>query len=278
VSNRNEEISRIEKILENRLSNLKNLHLELQSQLEFNPFLTAISKDIAVKSKLSRSLTARLGNNFALIARDLCVNRFGSKNVPQIIARNSINLNVGSSNFHHQDTIIYTDINREELLNESSKLIRFAGQNGNQIGSENFRNHYEKSLNYLTSLTPVDPWTTQVDLYVNDSTLGFCELESGGELDSSNVTAQPAKLIRAGLALGEVDKKLFFCLAYANKGEGNPIKGQLPKYISYAELSEKQEGLLVGKKWWEKILPKSITFDEFLILFSKVAVKLNIAG
>jgi hypothetical protein len=278
VSNKIQEMSLVEKILENRLSNLENLHLELQSQVDFNPFLSAISKDIAVKSKLSRSLTAKLGNKFALIARDLCVNRFGSENVPQIIAKDSIKLNLSSSNFHHQDTLIYTDINRDELLNESSKLIRFAGQNGNQIGSKNFRNQYEKSLTYLTSLNSVEPWTTQVDLYVNDATLGFCELESGGELDSSNVTAQPAKLIRAGLALGHVDKKLFFCLAYANKGEGNPIKGGLPKYISYAELSEEQEGLLVGKKWWEKILPTSITFDNFLILFSKVAVKLNIAG
>lgn len=275
--NENVQTSLVEETLKLRLSNLQNLHIKLAREVDHNPFLRAISFDISIKSKLSRSLTAKLGNTLALVARDLAKIRYGQNNVPSVIAKASLDKKNIENTAHHQDTLIATDTPKDDLLSASNSLIRYAGSEA-KIGSKKFRQQYMKTIEELNRLPRIDIWFTQVDLYIDNNDLGFCELESGGELDSANVTAQPAKLIRAGLALGEPEKRLFFCLAYANKGEGNSIKGGLPKYFEYESEAETREGLVVGSAWWHKVLPKNISYENFLQIFSRVAKDLNITN
>ena len=120
------------------------------------------------------------------------------------------------------------------------------------------------------------PWAVQVDLAVLDPSIGFAELESGGMLDSSNAIGQSRKLVRAGLAYGEPSMSLHFCTAYANDGEGRPIKGSLRKY--FLQEPDHSDGLLVGSTWWERIFPEGVNFADFLQIFHEVAVEYEIAG
>jgi hypothetical protein len=121
-----------------------------------------------------------------------------------------------------------------------------------------------------------EPWYVRVDLYVDDPGIGLAELESGGELDSSNVKGQPEKLVLAGLALARTDTPLHFCLAYANQGEGRSIRGGLRGYLAYASAVPPSSGLLVGSQWWERLLPPGLSFASFLEIFADVARELEI--
>ena len=115
-----------------------------------------------------------------------------------------------------------------------------------------------------------------MDLAVLSPEIGFAELESGGQLDSSNAIGQTRKLIQAGLAYGDPQMPLHFCTAYANKGEGRQIIGSLQSY--FLQDPDHRDGLLAGSRWWERILPPEVSFDDFLEEFHIVAEEYEIAG
>jgi hypothetical protein len=159
----------------------------------------------------------------------------------------------------------------------AAELITLAGSDvGLRIGTDGFYERFESACAELNDTVTQEVWNAQVDLLVLDPAIGFAELESGGQLDSSNVVGQPRKLVRAGLISGRLDLPLHFCCAYANAGEGRPIKGALPRYLVSGGADH--GGLLVGSGWWERVLPEDVTFDEFLSIFHEVAADYEIAG
>jgi hypothetical protein len=141
-----------------------------------------------------------------------------------------------------------------------------------------FESQYEKSLQKLIGAPKVEVWKLQVDLFVDDDELGFCELESGGELDTSNGPAQPTKLVKAGLASGSLSHGLHFCLAYSNRGQNVPIQSALTRYLQMSHESDTGDGLYVGQIWWEKVLPDGVTYNQFMKCFKQVVDKLDIVG
>lgn len=265
----------VESIIENRLGDLEKLHEAFPENT--NPFLEAISPEVARFSSLTRSLTSRLGGRLAGIARDLSEAKFGTDAVPSFIVREGLSFE--PERFHKNDTYVWTDFNPDLLLKEAQHLITFAGQDGkNRIGSTLFESQYEKSLQKLISAPKVEVWKLQVDLFVNDEELGFCELESGGELDTSNGPAQPTKLVKAGLASGSLRHGLHFCLAYSNRGHNVPIQSALTRYLLMSDQSDTGDGLYVGKIWWEKVLPEGVSYSQFMASFKQVVDKLDIVG
>lgn len=261
------------------LSDLANLHSNISAKEEHNVFLRAISEEISIMSKLSRSLTSKLGNKLAQVARDLAEYRFGKAKVPRVLISNGIDYDIDLNSYENrQDTVIVTNVDLELLEIEGQKLISFAksGSGKNRIGTESFAEEYLKSMRRIHSKRTGTIGSLRVDLFVNDSNLGFCELESGGELDTSNVKSQPLKLVKAGLAFGEPEAGLHFCLSYANNGEGNPIKGGLTNYLTPKSESKTGHGLLVGSEWWNSVLPSEITHNDFLDIFKDVAEELEI--
>jgi hypothetical protein len=243
-----------------------------------NPFLEAISPSVAAASKLTRSLTSRLGRRLAAIARELAVAKYGPGNVPSVMFSDTIVTRPAAPAALVDDTAIYTQLDENEVRNAAIRLLRWAGSELDQrIGTERFR---EKFIEEVTALRrqgrAAEPWFTRVDLYVDSAGIGLAELESGGELDSSNVKGQPEKLVLAALALGSADVPLHFCLAYANRGEGESIAGQLPKYFAPAGDLRGSGGLLIGSQWWSRLLPVDVSFDRFLEIFREVAAGLHI--
>jgi hypothetical protein len=251
--------------VERELSALAHLW-ETKSQEDHNIFLESISPFLAKASGPTRSLTSQLGHKLAGLARALAEMRYGPDRVPRVLREGS---KTGSGqNRSGNDTYILTTRPRSEVHRAATDLIQFA-RNQAKIGTDRFRAEYQRELERLQSLPGEGESELPVDLLVLDSNVGFAELESGGNLDSSNVQAQPAKLVQAGLALGDPDIPLHFCCAYANRGEGNPIGGALPSY--FEQNPNHIDGLLVGSQWWERVLPKDVTFDDFLRIFQEVA-------
>lgn len=266
----------IREVLARRLAPM--VGLADQQGSNHNLFLSAISPTLAVSSKLTRSLTSRLGGALAGAARDFAIGRFGEGLVPPIVYSPTVVTRpivaAGSGN----DTVIYTQLAEPETRAAATRLLRGAGSSrDHRIGTDAFRHAFREELGALAALPrAAQPWSVRVDLLVNHPLVGAAELESGGELDTSNVKGQPEKLVLAGLATADADLPLHFCLAYANQGEGMPIKGGLPGYLAPAGTANPSSGLLVGAAWWGRILPEDVAFDRFIELFGEVAEKLRI--
>ena len=268
-------VDKVQSIIENRLGDLEKLHESFPENT--NPFLEAISPEVARFSSLTRSLTSRLGGRLAGIARDLAIEKYGESRVPRYIVREGLDL--APPKLHKTDTLVYTDFDSDLLLKQAQHLITFAGQGAsNRIGTKSFESEYEKSLERLINGPREEVWKLQVDLFVNDPQLGFCELESGGELDTSNGPAQPTKLVKAGLASGSLRHGLHFCLAYSNRGHNLPIQSALTRYLQDSSESDTGDGLFVGQIWWENILPEGITYDQFMQCFKIAVDELDIVG
>jgi len=267
----------VDSIIENRLGNLKKLHEQFPENA--NPFLEAISIEVSRHSSLTRSLTSRLGSSLAGMARDLAEYTHGTDLVPSHVVCEGLEFDLGSEVVHRVDTLVYTDFDEASLTREAQRLISYAKTStANQIGSENFQGEYVKSLNKLKEADRSDIWSLQVDLFVNQPGIGFCELESGGNLDTSNVMAQPVKLVKAGLASGSAEPGLHFCLAYANRGESKPVQSALTRFFRLSDDSETGDGLYIGREWWELVLPEGFTYDQFMLSFKEIVDKLDIVG
>lgn len=263
----------VRSIVEQELSDLQGLWQGVVDE-EHNVFLTSVSPTLAVASKLTRRLTSRLGRKLARMARGLAKARFGASAVPSDVASSHLEVAWSPNSSRSDDTFIHTDFDYDELTRLTLWLVDQAG-GGARVGTPKFRAMFRNSQSRLIKgKRAAEAWSVQVDLAVLHPSVGLAELESGGNLDSSNAIGQSRKLIRAGLALGDSNLPLHFCTAYANRGEGRRIQGSLGKYFEQG--SDQPDGLLVGSEWWERILPERLSFDDFLAIFHEVAVAYEI--
>ncbi len=61
--------------------------------------------------------------------------------------------------------------------------------------------------------------------------------------------------------LNEADANIYFATLYNKDGEGKTWKGAVKKHMAYPEM------FLIGKDFWNKILPDSINFERFTELY-----------
>ncbi len=71
-------------------------------------------------------------------------------------------------------------------------------------------------------------------------------------------------------AVNDTNAKVFFATLYNKDGEGNDWNGNAKKYLRYPEM------FLIGKVFWNKILPTEISFEYFQIIYQSVLKELNI--
>lgn len=267
--------SKIQSLIETSMAQIADLHSKVKQGV--NPFLDAITPEINRYSSLTRSLTSKMGNGFQLLARNLAKEKFGEEAVPDFIFQKEVKFDLDNLKPDPKDTLIFCNLDSNTINYEANKLIHFAKTDPNgKIGTKKFRKELLKSRDVIHRSKSTNSHQVQVDLYINSPGIGFCETESGGELDSANSKAQPAKLIMAALASDNLDQNLHFCLAYANKGEGKPIKGGLKKLFLNSHDTETGDSLLIGKEWWETLLPIHIKYNDFLDLFGKAMSKMNV--
>ena len=91
-----------------------------------NMFLEAISPTIAVTSKLTRSLTSRLGKRFASIARAMAVERYGTVKVPSVLYSGTLESPPHRSIELSDDTAIYSQLDQRATRAAAIDLLRRA--------------------------------------------------------------------------------------------------------------------------------------------------------
>lgn len=267
--------TQVREVIEGELRDLVSLWAGAAAD-EHNVFLLAISPALAGSSKLTRQLTSRLGGKLARISRGVARVTYGEKVVPLVVKKADVDHVPPRHNSN--DTFVWSDYDKALVVEQALRLVTFAGLGiANRIGGSEFHAAYMNAIDQLEgAVRSPDPWTVQVDLVVLDTSVGLVELESGGNLDSSNAIGQSRKLIQAGLALGDRDLPLHFAVAYANRGAGKRIQGSLPRY--FTDSGEEGDGLLVGRSWWERVLPEGVSYQSFVGLFREVALEYQIGS
>jgi len=111
-----------------------------------------------------------------------------------------------------------------------------------------------------------------MDLFIcnpEENNYYMMEIKAGGGLDSSNAPANVIKMLTEYAMLGRNDVKLFFATLYNFNGEGNLWTGQVKKFLS-------DEMLLIGKDFWNIVLPKEISFEDFEKIYHEITQELQV--
>ncbi|MGN0895216.1 MAG: hypothetical protein ACI4NC_00455, partial [Succinivibrio sp.] len=74
--------------------------------------------------------------------------------------------------------------------------------------------------------------------------------------------------IYAGLNIP--NSKVYFGTLYNKDGEGNTWTGAVKKHISYPDM------FLIGKNFWNKILPNGINYERFTELYKMALEELDL--
>lgn len=96
------------------------------------------------------------------------------------------------------------------------------------------------------------------------------ELKAGGDLDSSNAPANVEKLLTIYAGLNVPNSKAYFATLYNKNGEGNTWTGAVKKHMAFPEM------FLIGKKFWNTILPDGITYERFTELYKMALEELDL--
>ena len=96
------------------------------------------------------------------------------------------------------------------------------------------------------------------------------ELKAGGDLDSSNAPANVEKLLTIYAGLNVPNSKAYFATLYNKNGEGNTWTGAVKKHMAFPEM------FLIGKKFWNIILPDGITYERFTELYKMALEELDL--
>ncbi|MCL2662294.1 MAG: TdeIII family type II restriction endonuclease, partial [Oscillospiraceae bacterium] len=110
-----------------------------------------------------------------------------------------------------------------------------------------------------------------VDLAFFDGTdWNLMELKAGGNLDSSNAPSNVEKILTIYAGLNVENAKLYFATLYNKDGEGNTWKGAVKKHLSYPDM------FLIGKNFWNKILPAEVTFETFTEVYKEALTDIDL--
>lgn len=189
--------------------------------------------------------------------------RFGEANVPSIVNPKNLKHHIPAPKSSEQIIVTDIDPNNGDLRGE---IAAFRANNvaSGRGGARKESGVTQESIK--TSLLSLSKkYRTQNAIYTKPVDLAFfdgrdwnvLELKAGGGLDSSNAPSNVEKLLTNYIDMGIENCKAYFGTLYNKDGEGNTWKGAVKKHMAYPEM------FLIGKIFWNKILPKGISFAEF---------------
>ncbi|MDE6617236.1 MAG: TdeIII family type II restriction endonuclease, partial [Lachnospiraceae bacterium] len=201
--------------------------------------------------------------------------KFGSSNVPSIVNPRNIKHNIDPRKINGQ--IIVTDIDTDNGdLRGSISTFR---ANRVATGKGKLRSESgvtQESIKQLLPLAqkykiPGQYHTKPVDLaFFDGKDWVVLELKAGGDLDSSNAPSNVEKLLTIYAGMNVPNSKAYFATLYNKNGEGNTWTGAVKKHMAFPEM------FLIGKEFWNTILPDGITYERFTILYKTALEELDL--
>jgi hypothetical protein len=239
--------------------------------------LAKFDKTLVAHMVFVSSFESKSGNMFQSIAKQIAKLRYGAENVPSVFKGVGVtddDINQFKKSFNGTEQIILTKINQSAcqefiaLFKENHKAKgRGTDRIPPSINQETIKEINNQKLSRTDFLTfkPID-----LGIYDSENDLFYIiEIKAGGDLDSSNAPGNVIKMLTEYAALGKTNSHLYFTTLYNKNGEGNTWTGIIKQYLS-------NEMILIGKDFWELILPKEITFDELKCIYNEANKELNI--
>ena len=241
----------------------------------YNFLLSQLDEEMTANMVFVSSFESKSGFAIEACAKRIARLRFGDENVPTIVNPHGIQHNISEHSITGQ--IIVTNINTDDG-NLRGQISAFRATN---VASGAGKNRLESGVNQNSirgNLLPLaERYRTNtvhrkpVDLaFFDGQNWNILELKAGGDLDSSNAPSNVEKLLTIYVGLNVPNAKAYFATLYNKDGEGNNWSGAVKKHLAYPEM------FLIGKKFWEKILPPGISFEDFEEIYKEALEEIDL--
>lgn len=265
--------SKVENLLSRTADDFKNNYTRKTHNWTLAEFDNILVAHIVFVS----SFESKSGNMFQSIAEEIAKIRYGEENTPKVIKGRGVSdeeFERFKSDYRGEEQLIITKVDQsacQKFIVDFREKHKSHGRGRKRVGpslnQDTLKEINKQDLPETEFLT-----SKPVDLAIYDSendTYHFMEIKAGGDLDSSNAPGNVAKMLTEFAICGKDNVKLYFATLYNKNGEGNTWTGYVKKYFS-------DDILLIGKNFWELILPKEISFEDLKDIYNEVSKELNV--
>jgi len=228
----------------------------------YNFLFSQLDENMTANMVFVSSFESKSGFAIEACAKRIARLRFGDENVPTIVNPHGIEHNIDESTINGQIIVTNVDTDDGNLRGEISAF------RANNVASGSGRTRVESGVTQSSIKANLLPLAEKyksttihrkpVDLAFFDGTdWNILELKAGGDLDSSNAPSNVEKLLTIYVGLNMPNAKAYFGTLYNKDGEGRTWTGAVKKHMSYPEM------FLIGKNFWNKILPVGISYEMF---------------
>lgn len=240
-----------------------------------NFLLSQMDENITASMVFVSSFESKSGFAIEACAKRIARLKFGDENVPAVVNPRHLSHNIDPLTVNGQ--IVVTDVDTHNgNLRGSISAFRAnnvaIGKGKNRIESKVTQESIKTELLPLSRKFKISElYTKPVDLAFFDGTnWNILELKAGGDLDSSNAPSNVEKLLTIYVDMGIENCKVYFGTLYNKDGEGNTWTGAVKKHMAYPEM------FLIGKNFWNKILPDDISFEDFEQIYKEALEEINL--
>lgn len=231
-----------------------------------NFLLSQMDEKITASMVFVSSFESKSGFAIETCAKRIARLRFGEENVPAIVNPRNLQHNIDMNSVNGQIVVTDVDTHNGDLRGAIS------GFRANNVATGRGKNRVESGVtqdSIRENLLPLAEQfrtntiqTKPVDLaFFDGEKWNVLELKAGGDLDSSNAPSNVEKLLTIYVDMGIDNCNAYFATLYNKDGEGNTWTGAVKKHMAFPEM------FLIGKAFWEKILPENISFEEFEAIY-----------
>ncbi len=259
-----------------KLTNTIEKDFEKNYKRKVNNFLLSqMDEQITASMVFVSSFESKSGFAIETCAKRVARLKFGEENVPAIVNPRELQHNIDPNTVSGQIVVTDVDTHNGDLRGAISAFRAnnvATGKGKNRIKSGVTQNSIKEKLLPLVNTYKSDTvYTKPVDLaFFDGDNWNILELKAGGDLDSSNAPSNVEKLLTIYVDMGIENCKAYFGTLYNKDGEGNTWKGAVKKHMNYPEM------FLIGKNFWNKILPDNISFEEFEQIYKEALEEIDL--
>ncbi len=240
-----------------------------------NFLLSQMDERITASMVFVSSFESKSGFAIETCAKRIARLTFGEENVPSIVNPRNLKHNIDPSTVSGQIVVTDVDTHNGDLRGE------IASFRANNEATGKGKKREESKVTHATCKTILLPLALKyrsrqihikpVDLaFYDGTTWNIMELKAGGDLDSSNAPSNVEKLLTIYVDMGIENCKAYFATLYNKDGEGNTWTGAVKKHLNYPSM------FLIGAKFWERILPDEITYEEFTEIYREALEEIDL--
>ncbi len=271
--------NRIKRIITEEFSALTEL---IEGDFSFNYkrkvnnfLLSQMDERITASMVFVSSFESKSGFAIETCAKRIARLTFGEVNVPAIVNPRNLKHSIDPATVPGQIVVTDVDTHSGDLRGE------IAAFRANNEAAGAGKHRVESRVTHAACKSVLLPlsakykshqiYTKPVDLaFFDGKDWNIMELKAGGDLDSSNAPSNVEKLLTIYVDMGIENCKAYFATLYNKNGEGNTWTGTVKKHLNYPSM------FLIGKSFWERILPAGISYEEFTEIYREALEEINL--